>query len=273
MSLSFKRSMPLARLANALCCHEASLKIRILDSKQSAGRAAAEHAAASLRLALSNSDNARLVAATGASQFEFLEFLTAAPGIDWSRVELFHLDEYVGLSATHPASFRKYLFERLINKTGITKHHLLDGQRDPEAVAAEVGRELLSEPVDIAFAGIGENGHLAFNDPPADFQTEKPYLVVQLDEACRQQQVNEGWFSSLADVPATAISMSIRQILRAKEIIVVAPEVRKAQAVKTCFEGDVSPLAPASILREHPNATVYLDNDSASLLKKESWNP
>jgi len=273
--------MPPVHPANAWSCPDVSgrheqgrdtLKIRVLDSKQSAGRAAAEQAATSLRLALSKSDTARLVAATGASQFDFLAFLTAATGIDWSRVELFHLDEYVGLPATHPASFRRYLFERLINKTGITQHYLLDGQRDPQAVAAEVGRELLSRPADLAFAGIGENGHLAFNDPPADFDTEAPYLLVQLDEACRQQQVNEGWFSTLAEVPATAISMSIRQILRAKEIIAVVPEARKAQAVKACFEGDISPLAPASILRSHPNATVYLDPDSASLLKKDSWN-
>jgi len=249
------------------------LKIRVLESKQSVGRAAADHAATSLRSALSKSSTARLVAATGASQFQFLEFLTAAPDIDWKRIELFHLDEYVGLPVSHPASFRKYLYERLINKTGITHHHLLDGQRDPQLVAAEIGRELQSGAVDLAFAGIGENGHLAFNDPPADFQTEQPYLVVQLDQACRQQQVNEGWFPSLADVPATAISMSVRQILRAKEIIAVVPDARKAQAVKACFEGDISPLAPASILREHPNTTVYLDTDSASLLKKESWNP
>lgn len=249
------------------------MKIRVLDSKKAVGHAAADHAATSLRTTLSQSGTARLVAATGASQFDFLEFLTAAPDIDWKRIELFHLDEYVGLPATHPASFRRYLLERLINKTGITNHHLLDGQRDPQAVAAEIGRTIASRPVDLAFAGIGENGHLAFNDPPADFQAQEPYLVVQLDEACRRQQVNEGWFPSLADVPATAISMSVRQILRAKEIIVVVPDARKAQAVKACFEGDISPLAPASILREHPNTTVYLDPGSASLLKKESWNP
>jgi len=242
------------------------VQIRILDDKLSAGRAAAEHAAKSLRAALGEQGEARLVAATGASQFEFLETLTTASGIDWSRVELFHLDEYVGLPVTHPASFRKYLVERLIRKTGIIKHHLLNGEADPGKVAKEVGSELVSKPVDLAIAGIGENGHLAFNDPPADFQAEEPYLVVNLDEACRRQQVNEGWFATLADVPKTAISMSIRQILRAKEIIVVVPEVRKAQAVKACFEGQISPLAPASILREHPNATVYLDRESAALL-------
>jgi glucosamine-6-phosphate deaminase len=209
---------------------------------------------------------ARLVAATGASQFEFLDELTSAPDIDWSRVELFHLDEYVGLPLTHPASFRKYLLERLIHKTGITQHHLLNGELDPKAVAEQVGAELQSSPVDIAFAGIGENAHLAFNDPPADFKTTEPYLVVELDQACRQQQVNEGWFASLTDVPKSAISMSIRQILSAREIIAVVPDARKAQAVRACLEGEISPLAPASILREHPNTTIYLDKDSAALL-------
>ena len=242
------------------------MQIKILEDKPAAGQAAAEHAANSLRAAIKAQGAARVVAATGASQFEFLEALTSAPGIAWDRVELFHLDEYVGLPITHPASFRKYLLERLIQKTGITQYYFLDGERDPQEVAKKIGGELLSKPVDVAFAGIGENGHLAFNDPPADFQTEEPYLVVALDEACRQQQVNEGWFAKLTDVPAKAISMSIRQILRAKKIIATVPEARKARAVKVCFEGGVSPLAPASILRTHPNATVYLDRESASLL-------
>src|SRR5882757_518736 len=189
------------------------LNIKIVADKESLGRAAADHAAKSLRRAIRDHGEARIIAATGASQFEFLDALTSAPDIDWSRVEVFHLDEYVGLPATHPASFRKYLFERLIHKAGITKYHLLDGDTDPQAVVREVGRELRSKPVDLAFAGIGENGHLAFNDPPADFQTDEPYLVVELDDVCRQQQVNEGWFSKLADVPGKAISMSVRQIL------------------------------------------------------------
>jgi glucosamine-6-phosphate deaminase len=206
------------------------------------------------------------VAATGASQFEFLDALTSSPGIDWSRVEVFHLDEYVGLPAGHPASFRKYLFERLIHKTGITQYHFLDGDNDPDRAITKVSRELTSKPVDILFAGIGENGHLAFNDPPADFQAEAPYLIVDLDQACRQQQVNEGWFAELADVPTKAISMSVRQILRAKEIIVTVPDARKAPAVKTCLEGEISPIAPASILRKHANVTIYLDKDSAALL-------
>jgi glucosamine-6-phosphate deaminase len=197
---------------------------------------------------------------------DFLDALTSAENIDWQRVEMFHLDEYVGLPITHPACFRKYLLERLIYRTGITQYHLLDGDRDSGEVVHRVGEALRSAPVDVAFAGIGENGHLAFNDPLADFQTEEPYLVVNLDEPCRRQQVGEGWFANLSEVPRQAISMSVRQILKAKEIIAVIPDARKAQAVKLCLEGEISPMAPGSILRTHPAATLYLDSESASLL-------
>jgi glucosamine-6-phosphate deaminase len=246
------------------------LRIRVFQNKVSLSVAAAEQAAASLRASIKKSGQVRIVVATGASQLSFLEALTTAPDIDWKRVEMFHLDEYVGLPATHPASFRKYLLERLIGKTGIARYHLLDPGDDPHQAALKIGQQLNLAPVDIAFVGVGENGHLAFNDPPADFDNEAPYLIVKLDEACRRQQVNEGWFSTLSEVPKQAISMSIRQILRAKEIIAVVPDARKAQAVKTCFEGDVSPMAPASILRTHPEATVFLDEDSAALLSAES---
>ena len=241
-------------------------KITILADKHSLGQAAADHAARSLRRTLSDQGSARVVAATGASQFEFLDALTRAPNIDWTRVEVFHLDEYVGLPSTHPASFRKYLLERLIHKAGITQYHLLDGDGDPQGALRKIGAELQSKPVDILFAGIGENGHLAFNDPPADFQVDAPYLIVDLDEACRQQQVNEGWFSKLTDVPRKAISMSVRQILRSREIIAAVPDTRKARAVKACLEGEISPMMPASILRTHPNSTIYLDKESAALL-------
>lgn len=241
-------------------------KIQILADKYSLGRAAADHAALSIRQLIADKGDARIVAATGASQFEFLDALTAAPGIDWKRVEVFHLDEYIGLPSTHPASFRKYLLERLIHKVGITNYHLLDGESDTSRVIARVGIELQSKPVDILFAGIGENGHLAFNDPPANFTIDDPYLIVDLDETCRWQQVNEGWFSKLEDVPERAISMSVRQIMRSKQIIVPVPDTRKAQAVKACLEGEVGPMMPASILRNHPNASIYLDAESASLL-------
>jgi len=242
------------------------VRIEIFDDKMLLSKAAAQHAMRVLRKVIHEKRSARLIAATGASQFEFLDALTAAPDIDWARVEMFHLDEYVGLPITHPASFRKYLTERLISKTKIAKYHFLDGEKDPSEVALRVGAELSSAPIDVAFVGIGENGHLAFNDPPADFRTEAPYIIVELDEPCRKQQVNEGWFASIADVPARAISMSVRQIMKSKEIIAAVPDGRKAQAVKACMEGEISPMAPASILRQHANATIYLDKNSASLL-------
>jgi glucosamine-6-phosphate deaminase len=156
---------------------------------------------------------------------------------------------------------------QLLEKTGIVKFHLLDGDGDLAKVLHEVGRAVASAPVDVAFVGVGENGHLAFNDPPADFETEEPYLVVALDEACRRQQVGEGWFASLSEVPTHAISMSVRQILKAKEIVAVVTGSRKAAAIEACFEGSTSPMAPASILRTHANATVYLDVDAAALLR------
>jgi glucosamine-6-phosphate deaminase len=242
------------------------MQIQTYVDRSSMSRAAARHAADRLQNAIRERGDVRIIAATGASQFSFLESLTATPDIDWGRVEMFHLDEYVGLPLEHPASFRKYLIERLINTTGMTRYHLLDGEGDPAAVAEEAGREISKAPIDLAFVGIGENGHLAFNDPPADFVTETPYLIVTLDEACRRQQVGEGWFRSVADVPRQAISMSVRQILKTREIICIVPDARKAEAVRACVEGDISPNAPASILRTHAGTTLYLDRESALLL-------
>lgn len=246
--------------------------INVYNDKKSMAQAAAGQAMISLRTAIRDRGIARIIAATGASQFEFLDALTATPDIDWSRVEMFHLDEYIGLPISHPASFRKYLLDRVINKTGIANYHLLEGDGDVPQIVRSIGRELNAAPIDIAFVGIGENGHLAFNDPPADFQTDEPYLIVSLDEACRRQQVGEGWFTDVLQVPRQAISMSVRQILKAKEIVAVVPDARKAPAVKACFEGEISPLAPASILRTHPNTRVFLDKDSAALLRPEMKN-
>jgi glucosamine-6-phosphate deaminase len=241
--------------------------IRVFRDKVSLSQAAAEQAATAIRRATTERGHARIIAATGASQFDFLDALTNVPGIEWAKVEAFHLDEYIGLAATHPASFRKFLTERLVSKTGIVNFHFIEGDAaDPSAIVREVGKQLTSAPIDVAFLGIGENGHIAFNDPPADFTTEDPYLIVNLDEACRRQQVGEAWFADISEVPTHAISMSPRQILKAQELVVVVPDRRKAQAVKLCFEGEISPMAPASILRRHCNATVYLDGDSASLL-------
>jgi glucosamine-6-phosphate deaminase len=241
--------------------------LKVFEDKSSLGAAAADQAATAIRRAIQDKGEARVIAATAASQREFLNTLTAKPNIDWRRVELFHLDEYIGLPILHPGSFRKMLMEQLVERTGVTRYHLLDGDApDPEAVVREVGKQLASAPIDIAFLGIGENGHIAFNDPPADFATEEPYIIVNLDEACRRQQVGEAWFSDISQVPKRAISMSAQQILKSKEILAVVPDGRKAEAVKACFEGEINPMAPASILRTHGNATVYLDKNSASLL-------
>ena len=240
--------------------------VKVFEDKKSLSVAAAEQASTTLRCAIRDRGRAQIVVATGTSQLEFLDALTQARDIDWQRVEMFHLDEYVGLPIAHPASFRKYLLEKFIRKAGITQYHLLDGEGDPGEVIRRVGDALRSVPVDIAFAGIGENAHLAFNDPPADFETHEPYLVVQLDEACRRQQVGEGWFADISEVPRQAISMSVHQILQAREIIAVVPDARKAHAVKLCVEGEISPMAPASILRSHPATTLYLDEESSSLL-------
>ena len=249
---------------------EVLIRTLIFDDKRQLGHAAATHAAVAIGRAIAARGSARILVATGASQFEFLEELTARREIDWSRVEMFHLDEYLGLAADHPASFRRYLMERFVRPSGIERYHFLDGEKNADEVVRQVGGALRSTPVDCAFVGIGENGHLAFNDPPADFTTTEPYLIVNLDEACRRQQVGEGWFKTIADVPARAISISIRQILASREIICVVPDARKAEAVKRCLEGPVSPDAPASILQTHPNTTVYLDKESAGLLSQKT---
>ncbi len=244
--------------------------IRVFEDKTSLGRTAAEQASIALRDAISKRGHARIVAATAASQREFLNALTAMPNLEWANVEAFHLDEYMGLPVTHPGSFRKMLLEQLVQRTGIRKYHLLDGDHpNPAEVVRRVGEALASAPIDIAFLGIGENGHIAFNDPPADFEADDPYLIVNLDEACRRQQVGEAWFADISQVPTRAISMSVRQILKANEILAVVPDRRKAQAVKDCFESEISPMHPASILRRHPNATIYLDTQSASLLNAD----
>jgi glucosamine-6-phosphate deaminase len=242
------------------------MTIKVFSSKAALAKAAADHAAAIIRDAISKHGEVRIIAATGASQFDFLDALTKIADIDWDRVEMFHLDEYVGISDQAPASFCRYLKERLIDKVSLKKYHLLDGTQAPATVIERVSAEIRKAPIDIAFVGVGENGHLAFNDPPADFDTEEAYIVVNLDVACRKQQLGEGWFPTLADVPRQAISMTIRQIMKAEQILCIAPDARKANAIKACFSGEISSMAPASILQHHPNATIYLDNESASLL-------
>jgi glucosamine-6-phosphate deaminase len=249
------------------------MKVKIFRTKQQMCKAAAEKAAEILISTIKKKGEATFIAATGASQFEFLENLTSIPSIDWSKTTMFHLDEYVGLPETHPASFRKYLKERLINKVHPGNVHLIKGDaKSPESECERLGKIIIQKEIDVAFVGIGENGHLAFNDPPADFDTKKPYLVVELDDACRKQQLGEGWFKSFDDVPKRAISMSINQIMESKNIICTVPDSRKAQAVKDCLEGDITPDNPASILRNHESAFLFLDKNSAKLLKEYKFS-
>lgn len=238
------------------------MQVKIYPDSQSLARAAATDAASLIHAAIERTGKARIVAASAASQIEFLAALVRSEAIDWSRVEVFQLDEYIGLPATHPARFSEFLLRHLVAPAGISTFHSLT-----ETKAARLCRILTAHPVDVAFVGIGENAHLAFNDPPADFVTEQPYIVVPLDQACRQQQVDEGWFPTLTDVPETAVSMSVNQILKASEILAIVPDLRKARAVRACLEGPIRPEAPASALRKHPKFTIYLDHDSASLLR------
>ncbi len=243
------------------------MRIEIYPSRVETSHQAARRAAASLRGAIAGQGRAVFVAATGASQFDFLEDLASQPDIDWSKTVMFHLDEYVGLSADHPASFRRYLMERLVNQVHPGEVHLIAGDApDLQAELLRLNALISAQPVDVAFVGIGENGHLAFNDPPANFETEQPYILVDLDEDCRRQQLGEGWFPTLADVPRQAVSMSIQQILKSRVIVCTVPDARKAQAVKDCFTGPVSSQHPASILRQHEDCLVFLDHDSAALL-------
>ena len=246
------------------------MTIDISEAKSELGAKAAAEGAAALREALKRDGAATIIVATGVSQFEMLSHLTQAPGIAWGKVTAFHMDEYVGLPVTHPASFRRYLRERFVSALPepLAAFHEIngDGDADQAAECECLKRLIAGRRIAVCFAGIGENGHLAFNDPPADFDTEEPYLVVELDEACRKQQSGEGWFPTLDDVPKQAISISIRQILKSDRIIVSAPDARKAQAVRNCCAGPVSNLAPASILQTHDGATIYLDTASAALL-------
>lgn len=242
-------------------------KKRIFKTKEKLGKSAARKAADLLRKAVSERGEATFVAATGASQFEFLQALVEQSSIEWSNTTMFHLDEYIGISEDHPASFSKYLKERLIDKVHPGEVHLINGgAEDPKAECERLNQIIKEKEVDVAFVGIGENGHLAFNDPPADFETKDPYIIVELNEKCRKQQVNEGWFDNLSQVPTKAISMSIHQIMKSNNIICTVPEKRKAQAVKRTLEGEISPQNPASILRNHESVYLFLDKVSSSLL-------
>ncbi|MCE7058438.1 glucosamine-6-phosphate deaminase [Dyadobacter sp. CY343] len=247
------------------------MKIEIFDNKEELGAAAGRYVAELLRGIISEKGFANIILATGTSQFDTIDQLIKENDIDWSVVTMFHLDEYIGLPISHPASFRKYLQERFLAQVPALKEaHLINGENEANIEVARVSQLITNCPVDIALVGVGENGHLAFNDPPADFETEEPYLIVDLDDACRHQQMGEGWFQAFDEVPKQAISMSIRQIMKSDHIICSVPDARKATAVKNSLENEVSNIFPASILQQHNNCTFFLDKHSADLLSEKS---
>ena len=246
------------------------MKIDISDNKNEMGSRAADQAAAIICAAIAERNEARVIFASAASQFEFIEALLAHAEIDWSKVCGFHLDEYVGLAADHPASFRRFLKERLLAKLPCPVKSFTFVGGDAPDTAAECARleaAIREKPVDLACIGIGENGHIAFNDPPADFETDAAYAVVALDEVCRRQQVGEGWYPNLDAVPTHAFSMTVPQILAAQEIVVIVPDDRKAKAVSMAVDGPLTNMCPSSILRTHPRCTLFLDKPAASLLR------
>ena len=245
------------------------MKINIYDNPNELGKAAGSAAGQLICEAIEENGSANIILATGTSQFETLNQLIAEEEIDWSKVVMFHLDEYIGLPVTHPASFRKYLKERFLSNVPELKEvYLINGEAYPQAECDRIGAIISKHPIDVALVGIGENSHLAFNDPPADFETEEPYIIVELDEPCRKQQLSEGWFKSFEEVPRQAISMSIKQILKSKHIICSVPDERKALAIKNSLEQQKSNLYPASILQKHPDCLFYLDRFSSALLSE-----
>jgi len=243
------------------------MEILIHKTKEELGEAAAAKGASLIRHALTRKGSATIIVATGSSQFEMLNALTKED-VDWSRVTAFHLDEYIGIPLTHPASFRKYLKERFVDLVPLRAFHYIDGEEDPAKEIESLNGAIGQLHIDVAFIGIGENAHLAFNDPPADLETTVPYLEVQLDRDCRQQQLNEGWFPSFEEVPERAISMSVKQILKSDAIICTVPGERKAVAIKNTLENGVHADVPASALKFHPRVFLYLDRDSSSAMPR-----
>lgn len=244
------------------------MQIFIHENSKAMGAAAAAEGVADIARALDRQSEVAIILATGASQFDMLENLIAAD-LDFSRITAFHLDEYIGLPITHPASFRRYLRERVLDRIPSLKELVLV-EGDAADTAAEIARlnaRISQQRIEVCFAGIGENGHLAFNDPPADFDTQVPYLNVELDAACRAQQMGEGWFATLEDVPRRAISMGIQQILKSRKIILSVPDSRKAKAAALCIDGPIDPMAPASIVQSHGATSIHLDQAAAALLK------
>ncbi|PYI53535.1 6-phosphogluconolactonase [Paenibacillus flagellatus] len=242
-----------------------TINLIVSDTPEQLGAAAAKQAADVVRAAVAANGRARIVLSTGASQFEFIRSFVREP-IDWSKVDMFHLDEYVGLPESHVASFRRYLKERFVAHVPQVRAFFVDGEGDVGANIRELSGELRRAPIDVALIGIGENCHIAFNDPPADFDAREAYIVVDLDEACKKQQVREGWFASVDDVPKRAITMTVHQIMQATSIISCVPHQVKAVAVKRTIENEVTPDVPSTMLKTHKDWTLYVDRESASLL-------
>lgn len=247
------------------------MKVNVLETPEQLGQVAAHHAARFLNERISENGKARIILSTGASQFEFFKAFVKAD-IDWSKVEMFHLDEYVHLPESHPASFRTYLKNRFLAEVNIKKVHFVDGEGDFEENIRQLNAEIGKARIDLAMIGIGENAHIAFNDPPADFKTEQPYIVVELDEACKRQQVGEGWFDNVEEVPKQAITMSVHQIMQSDCIISCVPHKVKAGAIRATLEDEVTPEIPATILKTHPNWSLYLDRASASEIQGQFQN-
>lgn len=244
------------------------MKLVVCNTTNELGKQSAIQAAATINEAIAEKGIARILLSTGASQFPFFEEFVKQ-NIDWSKVEMFHLDEYVGISEEHPASFKRYLLDRFVLKVNPGKVHLIDGSRDPQETIAELTALLNERPVDVGLIGIGENAHIAFNDPPADFNDTRAYKVVTLDERCLQQQIGEGWFKNVEETYKQAISMTAPQIMKCKTIISVVPYKVKAEAVYNTLTRELTPEVPATLLKEHADCTLYCDADSASLLTKE----
>ncbi len=239
-----------------------SITITVSSSSDENGRKAALKIADVIRKAVNEKGKARIVLSTGMSQFEMFNYLVKED-VEWGKVEMFHLDEYVGISPSHPASFRKYLFDRFVSVVHPGIVHYVDGTDEN---IRELTKELRKEDIDLGVIGIGENGHIAFNDPPADFESDDAYRVVTLDERCRLQQVGEGWFESISSVPGKAVSMTPKEIMRAKTIVSVVPHSVKADAIYNTITKPVSPYVPATLLKTHPDWYLFLDSDSASKL-------
>ncbi len=243
------------------------MKVMVCKDSVQLGQEAAKLAAAEIKRLIAEKGSVRMVFSTGASQFDTFKALLQED-IDWSKVDMFHLDEYVGLPETHIASFRKYLKERFTNHINLHSANFVDGT--PEGIKA-ISEKLTEAPIDIGLIGIGENSHIAFNDPPANFDIEDPYIVVNLNDTCKKQQVGEGWFPTVDDVPKQAVSMSVKQILKCKKIISCVPYKVKANAIKLTVENELSNLYPATAMKSHPDFTLFIDKDSASLVSKEAF--